>query len=74
MVGAVRAARNAQAASSISSTRHILTMFDDPANKKRYDEGFYDIIRLSADEFAERVRSDVARWERIVKETGIEAQ
>jgi tripartite-type tricarboxylate transporter receptor subunit TctC len=53
---------------------HIMTMFDDPANKKRYDEGFYDIIRLSADEFAGRVRSDVARWERIVKETGIEAQ
>ena len=32
---------------------HIMTMFDDPANKKRYDEGFYDIIRLSADEFAD---------------------
>lgn len=53
---------------------HIMTMFDDPTNRKRYEEGFYDIIRLSADEFAERVRSDVARWERIVKETGIEAQ
>jgi tripartite-type tricarboxylate transporter receptor subunit TctC len=51
-----------------------MTMFDDPANRKRYDEGFYDIIRLSADEFAGRVRSDIARWERIVKETGIEAQ
>jgi tripartite-type tricarboxylate transporter receptor subunit TctC len=54
--------------------RHILTMFDDPANKKRYEEGFYDILRLSSDEFAARVKSDVARWDRIVKETGIEAQ
>jgi hypothetical protein len=31
-------------------------------------------VRLTADEYAERVRSDVARWNRIVKETGIEAQ
>lgn len=54
--------------------RHIMTMFDDPANKKRYEEGFYDIVRLTADEYAARVRSDVARWNRIVKETGIEAQ
>jgi tripartite-type tricarboxylate transporter receptor subunit TctC len=54
--------------------RHILTMFNDPANKKRYEEGFYDILRLSSDEFAARVKSDLARWDRIVKETGIEAQ
>jgi tripartite-type tricarboxylate transporter receptor subunit TctC len=54
--------------------RHIMTLFDDPANKKRYEEGFYDIVRLTADEYAARVRSDLARWSRIVKETGIEAQ
>jgi tripartite-type tricarboxylate transporter receptor subunit TctC len=52
----------------------ILSLFDDPANKKRYDEGFYDILKLNADAFAARVKSDVARWDRIVKETGIEAQ
>ena len=67
-----RAARRSR--SSIELNGHILAMFDDPANKKRYDESFYDTMRLSADEFAARVRSDVARWERIVKETGIEAQ
>jgi tripartite-type tricarboxylate transporter receptor subunit TctC len=31
-------------------------------------------LKLNADAFAARVKSDVARWDRIVKETGIEAQ
>jgi tripartite-type tricarboxylate transporter receptor subunit TctC len=53
---------------------HISTMLDDPANKKRYDESFYDTMRMSGDQFAARVKSDVAKWERIVKETGLEAQ
>ena len=54
--------------------RHILAMFDDPANRKRIEESFYDIVRLTADEYAARVRADVARWDRIVRETGIEVQ
>jgi tripartite-type tricarboxylate transporter receptor subunit TctC len=54
--------------------RHILAMFDEPNIKKRYEEGFYDIVRMNADEFGARVRSDVARMDRIVKETGLEAQ
>jgi tripartite-type tricarboxylate transporter receptor subunit TctC len=29
---------------------------------------------LTADQFAARVRSDVAKWERIVKDAGIEPQ
>ena len=53
---------------------HIGTMFDDPALRKRFDESYYDVMRLSADEFAARVKADVAKWERIVKETGVEAQ
>jgi tripartite-type tricarboxylate transporter receptor subunit TctC len=54
--------------------RHILAMFDDPANRKRIEESYYDIVRLSADEYAARVRADVARWDRIVKETGIQVE
>jgi len=54
--------------------RHILTMFDDSANRKRIEESFYDIVRLTADEYAARVRSDLARWSRIARETGIEVQ
>jgi tripartite-type tricarboxylate transporter receptor subunit TctC len=53
---------------------HLVAMFDDASVRKRFEESFYDIVRMSSDEFAARVRSDVARWERIVKETGIEAQ
>jgi tripartite-type tricarboxylate transporter receptor subunit TctC len=53
---------------------HLVAMFDDASVRKRFEESFYDIVRMSSDEFTARVRSDVARWERIVKETGIEAQ
>jgi tripartite-type tricarboxylate transporter receptor subunit TctC len=53
---------------------HIQAMFRDPVLKKKLDEGFYDAMPMSADAFAARVRSDVAKWERIVKETGVEPQ
>jgi len=53
---------------------HIQAMFRDGALKKKLDEGFYDAMPMSADAFAARVRSDVAKWERIVKETGVEPQ
>jgi tripartite-type tricarboxylate transporter receptor subunit TctC len=53
---------------------HIQAMFRDPALKRKLDEGFYDAMPMSADAFAARVRSDVAKWERIVKETGVEPQ
>ena len=53
---------------------HIRAMFDDPATRKRYDESYYEVMRMTADEFAARVKSDVAKWERIVRETGVEAQ
>jgi tripartite-type tricarboxylate transporter receptor subunit TctC len=53
---------------------HIQAMFRDGALKKKLDEGFYDAMPMSADAFAARVRADVAKWERIVKETGVEPQ
>jgi len=53
---------------------HINAMFDDPVIRKRFDESYYDVMRLSADEYAARVKADVAKWERIVRETGVEAQ
>jgi tripartite-type tricarboxylate transporter receptor subunit TctC len=53
---------------------HILAMFDDPVTKQRFAEGYYEPMRMSADEFAERVKTDVARWRRIVRQTGIEVQ
>jgi tripartite-type tricarboxylate transporter receptor subunit TctC len=53
---------------------HIQAMFRDGAHKKKLDEGFYEAMPMSAHAFAARVRSDVAKWERIVKETGVEPQ
>jgi tripartite-type tricarboxylate transporter receptor subunit TctC len=53
---------------------HIQAMFADPAYKKKFDESFYDPMPMTSDQFAQRVKSDVAKWERIVRETGLEPQ
>jgi len=53
---------------------HIQAMFRDPVYKRKFDESFYDAMPMSADAFAARVKSDVTKWERIVKETGVEPQ
>jgi tripartite-type tricarboxylate transporter receptor subunit TctC len=50
------------------------SLIDDPATKKRFDESYYDTMKMSADQFSARVRSDATKWERIVRETGVEAQ
>ena len=52
----------------------VLEMYDDPASKKRFEAAYYGSNKLNADEFAEHVRSDAARWQLVVKETGIEQQ
>jgi len=53
---------------------HIQAMFRDPVYKRKFDEGFFDTMPMTADQFGARVKSDVAKWERIVKETGVEVQ
>ena len=53
---------------------HLAALLDDAANKKRFDDNFYDIKKLSADAFAALVNAEAANWKRIVKETGVEAQ
>jgi tripartite-type tricarboxylate transporter receptor subunit TctC len=53
---------------------HIQAMLNDPVHKQKFAESFYDPMPMSADAFAARVKADVAKWERIVKETGVEAQ
>ena len=47
---------------------------DHDANKKRFDESFYDPMRMSPDQFAARVKADVAKWESIVQRTGIQVE
>jgi tripartite-type tricarboxylate transporter receptor subunit TctC len=53
---------------------HVGTMLDDPANRKRFDDSFYEPMRMSPVEFAARVKADVAKWERIVQQTGVQAE
>jgi tripartite-type tricarboxylate transporter receptor subunit TctC len=53
---------------------HLAALLDDAANKKRFDDNFYDMKKRSADAFAALVKAEAAKWERIVKETGVEAQ
>lgn len=53
---------------------HIAALVDDPDNKKRFDESFYDPMKMSPEQFSARVTADVARWERIVRDTGVEGQ
>jgi tripartite-type tricarboxylate transporter receptor subunit TctC len=52
----------------------VQAMFADPAYKKKFDDSFCDPMPMTAEQFSARVKSDVAKWERIVKETGVEAQ
>ena len=52
----------------------VATMLDDPVNKKRFADNFYDPMRMSPDQFAARVKADVAKWERIVQQTGIQVE
>jgi tripartite-type tricarboxylate transporter receptor subunit TctC len=53
---------------------HVQTMFADPGYKKKFDDSFYEPMPMTAEQFSSRVKSDVAKWDRIVKETGVEAQ
>jgi tripartite-type tricarboxylate transporter receptor subunit TctC len=53
---------------------HIQAMFADPAYRKKFDDSFYEPMPMTADQFSGRVKADVAKWDRIVKETGVEAQ
>jgi tripartite-type tricarboxylate transporter receptor subunit TctC len=52
----------------------IATMLDDPADKKRFEDNYYEPMRLTPEEFSARVKSDVAKWERIVQQTGVKAE
>src|SRR5262249_24529386 len=52
----------------------VRAMAVDPANRQKFDESFYEPLPLSAEGLAARVGSDVAKWERIVNDAGIEPQ
>jgi tripartite-type tricarboxylate transporter receptor subunit TctC len=49
-------------------------MLDDPANRKRFEDSFYEPMHMTPDQFAARVKADVAKWEGIVRRTGIQVE
>jgi tripartite-type tricarboxylate transporter receptor subunit TctC len=50
---------------------HVRAMYEDPDSRKRLDAAFLDPMVLTAAEFAAQVKADAARWERIVRESGV---
>jgi tripartite-type tricarboxylate transporter receptor subunit TctC len=46
----------------------------DPANKKRMKDSYMDAWRMSPDQFSDFVKADGAKWERIVKDSGIQPE
>jgi tripartite-type tricarboxylate transporter receptor subunit TctC len=50
---------------------HLRAMYDDPDSRRRLDAAFLDPMVMTAAEFAAQVKADAARWERIVRESGV---
>jgi tripartite-type tricarboxylate transporter receptor subunit TctC len=44
---------------------------DDPDSKRRLEATFTERMNLTASEFADLVKADAAKWERIVRESGV---
>ena len=44
---------------------------DDPELRRRLDATFLEPMPMNADEFADQVKADAAKWERIVREAGV---
>jgi tripartite-type tricarboxylate transporter receptor subunit TctC len=44
---------------------------DDPESRKRIDAAFLEPMTLTAAEFADQVKADAAKWERIVRASGV---
>jgi tripartite-type tricarboxylate transporter receptor subunit TctC len=44
---------------------------DDPELRRRLDATFLEPMPMNADEFADQVKADAAKWERIVRESGV---
>jgi tripartite-type tricarboxylate transporter receptor subunit TctC len=53
---------------------HVRAMAEDASSKQRLEANFVDTSSLTAPEFADIVRSDAIRWERIVRESGVKQE
>jgi tripartite-type tricarboxylate transporter receptor subunit TctC len=51
--------------------QYVRELGDDADMRRRLEANFLDLATMNADEFAAQVKADAAKWERIVRETGI---
>lgn len=54
--------------------RSVQAFLDDPATKQRFKDGFYGTMAMTPQEFAARVQAEAAKWQRVVRDTGIARQ
>jgi tripartite-type tricarboxylate transporter receptor subunit TctC len=50
---------------------HVRALPDDAESRKRLDAAFLDPMPVTQAEFAAQVKQDAAKWERIVRESGV---
>jgi tripartite-type tricarboxylate transporter receptor subunit TctC len=53
---------------------YIQELLDVPANQKRMSDSYMDAWRMSPDQFAEFLKADGVKWERIVRDTGMQPE
>jgi tripartite-type tricarboxylate transporter receptor subunit TctC len=54
--------------------REIVASLRTPEVKARFDELAFDVVANSQDEFAAKIRSEVARWQKVITAAGIKAE
>ena len=50
---------------------YVRSLYDDPDAHKRLEAAFLEPMPMTAAQFAEQVKADAAKWERIVRESGV---
>jgi len=50
---------------------YVRSLYDDPDSRKRLEAAFLEPMPMTAAQFAEQVKADAAKWERIVRESGV---
>jgi tripartite-type tricarboxylate transporter receptor subunit TctC len=53
---------------------YIQDLADNPANKQRMSASYMEAWKMSPEEFSTFAKADASKWERIVKESGFQAQ
>ena len=56
----------------VDQLNHSVESFiDDADTRKRFEAGYYGIMKMTPDEFSARVHEEAAKWRRVVQDTGI---